>query len=142
MQVRLPGETFPSAISGSLRRRHRQPSGKGSRSLTGHPMQASMSTDAEAHRLDGSGSSNWTRAQGPVVSPHILHSHPALFRQRPGFQANARSECTTFNSMGCEDEPAWQDCASRLWRQPECILLISASSLDCWLDVASDFDLS
>ena len=40
--------------------------------------------DVEAHRPDGSGSWNWTRAQEPVVSPHILHSHPALFRQRRG----------------------------------------------------------
>ena len=47
-RVWLPKETFPSAISGSLCKRHRQLSGKGSRSLTGHPMQASMNSPVPA----------------------------------------------------------------------------------------------
>ena len=82
-QLREP----PQASSAALRQRFEVPDWPPHASIHELP---SARTDAEAHRSDGSGSSNWTRAQGPVVSPH-LHS----LGKGQGFTANAQSECTT-----------------------------------------------
>ena len=104
----------PQASSATLQQRFEVPDWPPHASIHELP---SARTDAEAHRPDGSGSSNCMRAQGPVVSPRILHSNPALYRQRPGISL-PMPRVSAHNSMGCEDKPAWQHCASRLWKQP------------------------
>ena len=69
-------------ISGSLRKHHRQPPGKGSRSLTGQPRQTSMSSEVPTEMSKCAGNTAEDPGTGsthPPFSPCALQACMCLF---------------------------------------------------------------